>query len=234
MSATTYQNKTTIKQWKKDDRPREKMLLHGRQSLSEAELIAILISSGNREVSAVDLAREILSHYKNDLNDLSKRSVHELMQFKGIGEAKAISICAALELGKRRKEFTSDRKAHIHSSIDIYQEFKDLIGDLHHEEFWLLFLSRSNKVIGKEKLSQGGISGTVADIRLMLKKALEYTASGIAAVHNHPSGNLKPSDADIRLTKKLIDACKMMDIQFIDHLIVTDQSYTSFVDNNII
>ena len=152
----------------------------------------------------------------------------------GVGVAKAVSIVAALELGRRRGKVEKVKTNSIRSSSDIYNEFSSILADLQHEEFWLMFLSRSNKIITKEKLSQGGISGTVADVRLMLKKALEYTASGIVAAHNHPSGNLDPSEQDIRLTKRLKEACELMDIKFLDHLIITQQGYTSFVDENII
>ena len=226
--------KLTIKGWAEEDRPREKLLLKGKSVLSEAELIAILIGSGNSEKSAVELSQHILSTCENSLHNLARLSVKNLQQFKGIGEAKAISIVAALELGRRRKEQEPAKKPHIHSSKDAFTLLQGDLLDLKYEEFWVLFLKRNNEVIKKEMISRGGMSGTVVDTKIVYKKALEESASGIIAAHNHPSGQLKPSHDDKRLTRKLKEAGAILDISFLDHLIITDQGFYSFADENML
>ncbi|MGF1583772.1 MAG: DNA repair protein RadC [Bacteroidales bacterium] len=224
----------SIKDWAEDDRPREKLLTTGSSSLSDAELIAILIGSGNRKETAVELARRILVTYDSSLNNLGKKSVMELMQFQGIGQAKAVCITAALELGRRRKEEASIEKPAVHSSKDAFTIMQPLVGDLTHEEFWILLLNRSNRLIDVLRTSQGGISGTVTDIRMILKNAILYTASSIVLCHNHPSGNLKPSSADMSITKKMVEAAKLMDIKVLDHIILADRNYFSFADEGLI
>ncbi len=223
-----------IKAWAEDDRPREKLLLKGRSALSDAELIAILLGSGSRELTAVDLAKHILSSTGNRLNDLARLQVADLCKFKGIGEAKAISIVAALELGRRRREEEAVQKSKITSSRDIYELLSATLADIDHEEFWIILLNRSNNVKDKVCISRGGISGTVVDARLVFKPALEQLASGIILCHNHPSGNLKPSDADRKLTAKLVECGKVFDISVTDHLIFTDHGYFSFADEGLI
>ncbi|MDQ3047429.1 MAG: DNA repair protein RadC [Bacteroidota bacterium] len=223
-----------IKAWAEEDRPREKLILKGRHVLSEAELIAILIGSGSRSETAVELSKRILSSSGNNLNELSKLNVKELTKFKGIGEAKAISIVAALELGRRRKETERLKKDKIIASSDAYEIMKPLMLDLPHEEFWLLMLSRANEVIRKEQISKGGVAGTVVDTKIIFKAAIETYASSIIICHNHPSGNLKPSDADIRLTKNIKEAGKVMEIPLLDHIIFTDNGYYSFGDEGLL
>ena len=225
---------TSIKNWKEDDRPREKLLQKGKRSLSDAELIAILIASGNREESAVDLAKRILSHSNNNLNELGKLSVADLMQFKGIGEAKAITIITALELGRRRRLEEALEVPKITGSKAVFELMQPIIGELPHEEFWVLFLSNSNKVIFKGQLSSGGITGTLVDVRLLYKKALEVAAVAVILCHNHPSGSLKPSESDISLTKKIQEAGKSLDIKVLDHLLITEKAYFSFADSNLL
>lgn len=224
---------SSIKNWKEDDRPREKLLLKGKDSLSDAELIAILISSGNREESAVDLSKRILTHSNNNLSALGKLSVNDLIQFKGIGEAKAITIITALELGRRRRLEVALVKPKISSSKAVFEIMQPIIGELLHEEFWLLYLNNSNKIIYKNKLSSGGITGTLVDVRMLFKKVLELSAVAVILSHNHPSGNLKPSKADIDLTKKIQEAGKTLDIKVLDHLIITEKDYFSFADGNL-
>lgn len=224
----------SIKHLAKDDRPREKLLEKGRSSLSNAEIIAILVGSGTREKSAVQLCQEILSSVNNDLNRLARLSIHDLMKFKGIGEAKAISIAAALELGRRRKLESDIEDVFVRSSRDVFNFMNHIFEDLDHEEFHILVLSRSNKIKSTELISKGGLSGTVADGKLIFKKALEQTASAIILCHNHPSGNLKPSVADMDLTKKLSDFGKYIDLPVLDHLIITDTSFFSFADEGLL
>ncbi len=226
--------KLSIKQWAVEDRPREKLLSKGIRSLSDAELIAILIGSGTREASAVDLAKHILSSTGNNLNDLSRLSVHDLKKFKGIGEARAIAIVAAMELGRRRKLEEVRRKKQITTSRDVFDFFHPFIGDLSHEEFWVLYLSRSNRILASKQTSRGGIAGTVIDIRLILKDALENTASSLIICHNHPSGTLQPSEADKEITRKIARAAEIMDIRLLDHIIIGDGSYFSFADENLL
>lgn len=227
-------NRLTIKRWAEEDRPREKLLLKGKSSLSEAELIAILIGSGNTEQTAVELSQHILSQCEHNLANLARLSVKDLQKFKGIGEAKAISIVAALELGRRRKESEPSKKVKITSSDDAFQLLHGDMMDLNHEEFWLLLLKRNNEVIKKEMLSRGGVSGTVVDAKIIFKRALEETASGLILAHNHPSGNLKPSQEDINLTKRLKEAGKSLDISVLDHLIITDHTFFSFADEGLL
>ena len=224
---------TSIKSWKEDDRPREKLIIKGKDSLSDAELVAILIGSGNRQESAVDLSKRILANVNNNLSELGKLSVNDLMQFKGIGEAKAITIITALELGRRRRLEEALIKPKISSSKAVFEIMQPIIGELLHEEFWLLYLNNSNKIIYKNKLSSGGITGTLVDVRMLFKKALELSSVAIILSHNHPSGNLKPSKADIDLTKKIQEAGKTLDIKVLDHLIITEKDYFSFADGNL-
>jgi len=223
-----------IKSWAEEDRPREKLLGKGRHVLTEAELIAILISSGNREETAVELSKRILSSVGNNLNELGKLSVHELMKFKGIGEAKAISIIAALELGRRRKDSETLKREIIISSKDVYEVMKSSFLDLPHEEFWMLILNRANAVIKKELISRGGVAGTVVDTKIIFKTAIEHYASSIIICHNHPSGNKLPSEADIKITRSIKEAGKIMEIPLSDHLIMTDSGYYSFADEGIL
>jgi len=228
-----YKN-LTIKDWALEDRPREKLLGKGLNSLTDAELIAILIGSGNRNESAVELAKKILKGVKNNLNELGKLNVEDLMVSKGIGEAKAVTIIAALELGRRRKQADIMEKKKISGSKDVFEFFQPVLADLPYEEFWILLLNRSNKIIEKFKISQGGISGTVIDVRMILKNAIEKLASSIILCHNHPSGNLQPSEADKKITTKLKDAARIMDIQVLDHLIITDSSFYSFAEEGML
>ncbi|WP_337042712.1 RadC family protein [Emticicia sp. 17c] len=223
----------TITSWAEEDRPREKLILKGKAALSDAELIAILIGSGTRELSAVDLSKLILQSTKNNLNELAKLSVNDLMKFKGIGDAKAISIVAALELGRRRKESDTLKKPRVTSSDDAYQAIRPYLMDLSHEQFWILLLNRANEVIRPMQISTGGVAGTVADPKMIFKSAIEYLASAIILVHNHPSGNLTPSQADKDLTRKVKDAGKLLDIPVLDHLIFGDNGYFSFADQGI-
>lgn len=224
----------SIKHWSQDDQPREKLRDKGKSVLSDAELVAILIGSGNRDESAVALSKRILASANNNLLELGKLSLGQLMEFKGIGEAKAITIAAALELGRRRRsENALDRKK-IKSSKSVFELMQPVIGDLSHEEFWIIYVNNSNKVIQKNQLSKGGITGTFVDIRLAFKNALEVGATGIILAHNHPSGTLKPSEADKQLTKKLKTAGESLDIKVLDHLIITEKAYFSFADQNLL
>ena len=222
-----------IAQWAEDDRPREKLLTKGRSNLSNAELLAILIGTGTKALSAVDLAKQVLQQADLNLNNLARLSVKDLTRIKGIGEAKAISIVSALELGRRRKESVAPGKPRITNSIDVVEMIKQDLLDLNHEEFWIVILNRANYVLRKNKISSGGISGTVADPKLIFKSALDYRGSSIILVHNHPSGNLQPSQADITLTKTLKEAGKFLEIPVLDHIIVSDNSYFSFADEGI-
>nr|WP_221307412.1 DNA repair protein RadC [Rhabdobacter roseus] len=216
--------------WAEEDRPREKLLLKGKAALTDAELIAILIGSGTVELSAVDVAKMILGSAGNNLNELARHGVKELTKIKGIGEAKAITIVAALELGRRRKESTMLRRRRIGSSLDAYEEMKPYLLDKPHEEFWILLLNRANEVLRPVQISTGGVAGTVADPKMIFKHALEQLASSIILFHNHPSGNLSPSQADRDLTRKLKEAGRMLDLPVLDHLIFTDSGYYSFAD----
>jgi len=229
-----YETKISIKAWAEEDRPREKLSAQGRRALTDAELIAILIGSGNRDESAVELSKRILHHYDNDLNRLAKASINELSNFRGIAEAKAISIIAALEIGRRRND-TEDKPAEfIKSSRDGYNLMRPLLIDLNHEEFWIILLGQSSKVLNKELISKGGLSATVADPKVIFGVALQRHATGIILVHNHPSNNLKPSHQDIELTKRLSSAGRLLEIQILDHLIITDSGYLSFADESLL
>jgi DNA repair protein RadC len=223
-----------ITDWAVEDRPREKLYHKGTSSLSDAELLGILIGSGTKARSAVDLGRELLSMADNNLNSLGKLSISDLTKIHGIGNARAITIAAALELGRRRKLAEMPDMPQIKSSRDVFDLLGPVLSDLPHEEFWILFLNRSNRVINRMKLSQGGVSGTVTDVRLVMKHAIENLASGIIVCHNHPSGNLSPSESDTRITQKIKEAGTMMDIQLLDHLIITDKDYYSFADNGLL
>lgn len=223
----------SIKDLSEEDRPREKLLNNGVSALSNAELLAIILGSGNRSQSAVDLSKDMLNKYENDLNAFGKLSLSDLTQFKGIGEAKAISVIAALELGRRRKLAEVKKKVIIKSSEDIFNEFADILSDLNHEEFWIVLLNRGNKIIKKYKLSQGGLTGTVTDVRLIIKEAILNLASGIILLHNHPSGNLNPSEQDKEITMKISDAAKLFDINVLDHLIIGEGKYFSFADEHL-
>lgn len=229
-----YDQKLGIKLWAEEDRPREKLLLNGRRHLTDAELIAILIGSGNENETAVDLSKRILSSFQNNLTKLGKASISELSKFKGIGEAKAISIVAALELGLRRKETPIDDVIQISTSTDVYKYLIQTFAHLNHEEFWILLLNRSNKIIGKHLISKGGQAGTVADPKIIFKVALEQNAAYIVLAHNHPSGNLKPSDSDNKLTSNMVASGSLLSLPVIDHLIFTDNGYYSYRDEGII
>ena len=224
----------SIKNWNEDDRPREKLFLKGKNALSDAELVAILIGSGNKQESAVDLAKRILTFTNNNLNQLAKLSVNDLTRFKGIGEAKAITIITALELGRRRRLEEALKKPKITSSKAVFEIMQPIIGELLHEEFWVLYLNNSNKILYKNKLSSGGITGTMVDIRMLFKKALELSTVAIVLCHNHPSGSLKPSKPDLDLTKKIQEAGNILDIKILDHLLITEKAYFSFADSNLI
>ena len=229
-----YKSSFSIKQWSEDDRPREKLLLKGKNALSHAELVAILRGSGNRDESAVALSKRILASVNINLNELGKLSVKDLMKFKGIGEAKAVSILAALELGRRRRGEEALEKKKITSSSSVFELMQPIIGELPHEEFWIIYLNNSNKVIEKLQLSKGGITGTLVDVRLVLKTALQIGAVGIILTHNHPSVTLKPSQADKNITQKLKIAAESVDIKVLDHLIITEKAYFSFADENLL
>lgn len=229
-----YRTIAGIKAWAEDDRPREKMLEKGCKALSDAELLAIIIGSGTPSMTAVDLSKQLLANANNRFADLSRHSIDELKTIKGIGTAKAISIMAALEIGRRRRSEALEEKPKITSSQIVYELMGPVFSDLNHEEFWCLLLSRSNKVLHKIHISKGGIAGTVVDPKLIFKPALERLASAIIVCHNHPSGNLKPSDADISLTRKIKEAGKLLDIALLDHVIFTDNGYVSFADEGLL
>lgn len=229
-----FLKKLSIKQWAEEDRPREKLIQKGRGALSDAELIGIQIGSGTKSLTAVDIAKLILKDHQSDLNRVAKLSVSDLIKYPGIGTARAINIVSALELGRRRRPLKTEEKPKIRSSADVYNIIKPELMDLDHEEFWLLLLNRGNMVIKKHKVSNGGVAGTIADPKLIFKVALEHLASSIILIHNHPSGNLKPSEADQRLTRQLTDAGKLLDISVLDHLIYTDANYFSFADEQLI
>ena len=224
---------TPINQWAEDDRPREKFLLKGKSSLSDSELLAILIGSGSRNESAVQLCQRILASANNNLNQLGKLSIAQLTEFKGIGEAKAITIAAALELGRRRRSEDAEELKKINSSKAVFEIMQPIIGELPHEEFWILYLNNSNKVIHKAQLSKGGITGTVVDSRIVFKTAFEQNATSIILTHNHPSGKLAASQADIEITKRLKLAGEQLEILILDHIIITESGYYSFQDDGI-
>lgn len=224
----------SINNWNEDDRPREKMVQKGRSSLSNAELIAILIGSGNRNENAVALSRRILDSSANNLIELGRLTLGELKQFNGIGEAKAISIMAALELGKRHREEEGLKRTKITSSNTAFKLLHPILGDLYHEEFWILYLNNSNRILQLLQLSKGGITGTLVDVRLVYKNALQLGAVAVILAHNHPSGSLNPSEADKNLTRKLKVAGENLDIKVLDHLIITENTYFSFADENLL
>lgn len=230
-----YENEmNSIKYWAEDDRPREKFLLKGKIALSDAELIAILIGSGSRNESAVGLSKRILASINNNLNKLGKLNVSDLMKFKGIGTVKAISIITALELGRRRRLEEALELTNILSSKSIFNIMQPIIGELQHEEFWIIYLNNANKIQLKMQMSKGGITGTLVDTRLVFKRAIELTATGIVLCHNHPSGTLKPSASDINLTKKIKNGGDVLDIKILDHVIITENNYYSFADENML
>ena len=224
----------TLKNWAVEDRPREKVIANGVQYLTDAELLAILMGSGTRNTTAVDLARKVLGGAGNNLHELGRLSLSDLQKIKGIGPAKAITVLAAMELGRRRSGTQQVEKIPVKSSETVFRLFHPLMGDLEHEEFWLLMLNRANRVLGRFKVSQGGLSGTVIDTRIILKKALDNLASSIIVCHNHPSGNNQPSDADVKITEKLKKAAEMLEIKLLDHVIIADKSYFSFADEGLI
>jgi len=226
-----FTKRMKLKQWAEQDRPREKLLLNGRRSLSDAELMAILIGSGSKDETAVELSKRILSDVGNDLGDLARLSLADLCAYKGIGEAKGITIIAALELGRRRKEYATEEKPQITSSEDVYRIVKSIFADLSHEEFWILLLNTRNKVIGKELISKGGMGVVAVDAKTIFQAALQAKATGIVLSHNHPSGSLEPSLADKSLTDKILKGAKCLDIRVLDHVIVSDEGYYSFIDN---
>ncbi len=225
----SYQQKS-IKNWAEDDRPREKLSLKGQRALSDSELLAIIMGSGSRSESAVELAKRILDSVDNNWNNLSRLSVQDLCKFKGIGEAKAISIITALEIGRRKAAQEIPEKTKIKGSTDIFRIMEGLMGDLNVEEFWVLYLNQGNFVIRKEQISRGGINQTSVDVRVIMKSALEVFATGIILVHNHPSGNLNPSSSDYKLTAMIQEAAKTLDIEVLDHLIIAQKAYFSFAD----
>jgi len=229
-----YEDKTSIKMWAEDDQPREKLIIKGQSALSDAELIAIIIRSGSRQISAVDLAKRLLILFENDLNKLAKSGIETLLTVPGIGVAKATGIVAALELSKRKIQIKHQKKISIKSSADVHAIMKHHFYDLQHEEFWILVLSRSNEVLLQKRISQGGVSGTVADNKLIFKYCLDVLGSSIIALHNHPSGNLKPSKADETLTKKIKLAGQNLDRQLLDHLIVCNDIFYSFADEGLL
>jgi DNA repair protein RadC len=227
MDANTH---ISIKALAEDDRPREKLLATGRHALSDAELLAIILGSGSRNETAVDLARRMLADYNNNINELAKAGVNELKKYKGVGLAKSVNIAAAFEIGRRRNDSPAIERTKITSSSIAYQILRRRLSDLPHEEFWVLLLNRANQVIREEYLSKGGISGTVVDIRLICRSAIEHSASGVVIGHNHPSGQVLPSEQDKSITKKLSEALKLLEIALLDHIIVGDQKYYSFSD----
>ncbi|HLO44016.1 MAG TPA: DNA repair protein RadC [Leadbetterella sp.] len=230
----SYNVKSGIKAWAEDDRPREKLITKGKASLSDAELIAILIGMGTREMSAVELSKLILQSTGNNLNELAKMGVAELMKFKGIGEAKAISIVAAMELARRRKDSDPLKKDKIKYSKEAYNILKPFMMDLDHEQFWIICLNRSQEVVKIIQISTGGVTGTIADPKIIFKHALEHLSSCIILSHNHPSGNTNPSQADITLTKQLSEGARLLDMTLSDHIIFTNNGYFSFADQNML
>jgi len=228
------QGNFSIKYWAEDDQPREKLMLKGKAALSDAELIAILIGSGSRSESAVELSKRILASVDNNLNALGKQSLQQLMGFKGIGEAKAISIAAAMELGRRRREEDIVKLDRVTGSKSVFDIMQPIVGELPHEEFWIIFLNNSNKVIYKSQISKGGITGTVVDTRIVFKTALEQNAVALILVHNHPSGVLQASEADKQITRQLKLAGQTMSINVLDHVIVTENGYLSFADDGML
>jgi DNA repair protein RadC len=235
MASTPYETANrSIKSWAEEDRPREKMLQRGIASLTDAELIAILLSSGTVDLSAVDVAKLVLQQSNNNLNELARKGIKELMQVKGIGQAKAITLVATMELSRRRKDSDPPKRRRITTSREAYEEVRSYLLDKPHEEFWVLLLNRHNELIRPVQISSGGVAGTVVDPKIIFKHALEQLASALILVHNHPSGSLKPSEEDRKLTRKLREAGAVLDIPILDHLIFTDQAYLSFADEGIL
>ncbi|MBK6978785.1 MAG: DNA repair protein RadC [Cytophagaceae bacterium] len=230
----SYATKTTIKTWAEEDRPREKLILKGRHALSDAELIAILLGMGSTEHTAVELAKIILAEVGNDLNRLSKMSVNELKKFKGVGEAKAVSIVAAMELARRRQATETIENIKLKTSNSVYNHLKQFMLDLDHEQFWMILLKRNLEILKTIHISTGGIAGTVADPKIILRHVIENLANGFIISHNHPSGNLKPSDADIRLTRRLKELADLLEVTLIDHIIFSDNGYYSFGDEGLL
>ncbi|MFS4493610.1 RadC family protein [Maribacter sp. 2308TA10-17] len=224
----------SIKNWSDDDKPREKLVQKGKAVLSDAELIAILIGSGSRNESAVELSKRILASVNNNLNELGRLSIKQLMEFKGIGEAKAVTIGAALEMGRRRRGEEAQKITKIQSSKSVFELLQPIMGELEHEEFWIVYLNNSNKVLHRAQLSKGGITGTLVDVRLVMKQALELGAVALILAHNHPSGTLKPSNADKQITQKLKVAGEALDLKVLDHLIITQKEYFSFADEGVL
>lgn len=224
----------SIKEWSEEDRPREKLIQRGQAAMTNAELLAILLGSGNREKNAVELAKEILRDVDNSLSRLARKSIGEFQQYKGVGEAKSVTLIAALELGRRRQLSQAEKVSKIRSSKDVFDRMQPILSDLPHEEFWVLYLNNANVVLYNEKHTQGGITGTLVDPRLILKQALLLGAVGIILVHNHPSGTLIASQSDKLLTKKMQKAADTLDIKVLDHLIVTEKAYFSFADENLL
>ncbi|RPI44126.1 MAG: DNA repair protein RadC [Bacteroidetes bacterium] len=224
----------TLKAWSVEERPREKVIANGVQHLTDAELIAILLGSGTRNITAVELARQVLQGAGYNLHELGRQAIGDLLKIKGVGPAKAIAVMAAMELGRRRSGIQQVEKIPVKSSHTVFNLFHPMLGDLDHEEFWLLMLNRANRVVGRYKVSQGGLAGTVIDTRIIMKKALDNLASSIIVCHNHPSGNKQPSDADIKITEKLKNAAEMLEIKLLDHVIIADKSYFSFADEGLV
>jgi DNA repair protein RadC len=224
----------TIKALAEDDRPREKLVAAGRHALSDAELLAIVLGSGSKNETAVDLARRMLADHHNNMNELAKMGINELKKYKGVGLAKAVNVAAAFEIGRRRNESPGVERTKITSSAVAYQILKRRLSDLPHEEFWVLLLNRANQVTREEYLSKGGISGTVVDIRIICRSAIEHGASGVVIGHNHPSGQVLPSEQDKSITKKLFEALKLLEVALLDHIIVGDQKYFSFSDEGLL
>jgi DNA repair protein RadC len=224
----------SIKNWSDDDKPREKLVQKGKNILSDAELVAILIGSGSRNESAVELSKRILASVNNNLNELGRLSIKQLKEFKGIGEAKAVTIAAALEMGRRRRGEAAQKITKIRSSKSVFELLQPILGELEHEEFWIIYLNNSNKVLHHAQLSKGGITGTLVDVRLVLKQALELGAVAMILAHNHPSGTLKPSTADTQITQKLKKAADALDLKVLDHLIITQKEYFSFADEGVL
>jgi len=224
----------SLKFWNEDDRPREKLLLKGAHILSQAELLAIILGSGNRQETALDLSQRILSSVNHRANALGRLSIDQLKQFKGVGEAKAVAIKTAFEWSKRLQTEKTPLRPKIRSSKQVFEQLRLQLGALEHEEFWVIYLNNANRILAQVQLSKGGITGTVVDIRLALRKAIELSAVALILVHNHPSGALKPSEADIRLTKRMDTAAEALDLKVLDHLIITEKAYFSFADQQML
>ncbi len=227
-------NPLALKKWSVEDRPREKLIKMGVGHLSNAELIALLLGSGTREMNAVELGRLILTRTDNDLHELGRLSIEDLQQINGIGKAKAIILIAAFELASRKNNCYAREKAVIRNSQSAFEIMQPRLGSLEHEEFWIIILNRAHKVLNNVKISQGGLTGTVIDTRIILKHALDKKATALIISHNHPSGNIKPSEADIGITKKIRDAAELMDINLLDHIIIADHKYFSFADEGLV